>query len=158
MPTEKFTYTVREESVDGVVRYFAAFVDGSGLPQEAEIPREVYLALDQCRLAEKKQQNETERHMERLELSEGQLAARALRPQKPMEEAVAEAVDMQAAIATLTDAQRRRFLLYHEHGLNYEQIAQAENLSKQAIAQSIARAEEVLKKFFEDGVDKRGAE
>jgi len=150
MPVEKFTYTVREETVDGVARYFAAFKDGGGLTQETEIPCEVYLALDLCRLDEKRQQNEFERHIERLALSEGQLAARALRPPRPMEETVAQSVDMQAALTTLTDTQRRRFLLYHEHGLSHKQISVVEGCSVRAVEYSVAAARKVIKKFFDE--------
>jgi len=149
MSNDTPAYTVREEVIDGATRYYAAFEDGNGIQQEAEIPCEVYLALDQCRLVEKRQENERGRHRERFELSEAQLAARTLSPPLPMEEAVAQAMDMQAALATLTDTQRRRFLLYHEHGLGYEQIAQAENRFISTIVESIATASKKLKNFLE---------
>ena len=145
----KPAYTVRVAEAGGTTRFFAAFEDGSGIRQEIEVDEAVYLALDACRLIEKGQENERGRHWERFKLSEAQLAARTHRPQKPMEEAVVQAVDMQAALATLTEAQRRRFLLYYDHGLSYEQIAKAENRALNAIVQSINAAEEKLKNFFE---------
>jgi len=148
MSDNTFTYAVREETIDGATRYYAAFKDGNGTRQETEVNREIYLALNQCRLLEKRQENEFDRHRERFELSEAQLAARTFRPLLPMEEVVVQTADMQAALATLTDTQRRRFLLYHEHGLNYEQIAQAENRTIHAIEQSINAAKENLKKFL----------
>ena len=157
MPIEKFTYTVRKETVDGVARYYAAFTDGDGLPQETEIPREAYLALEDCRLAEKRQVNEVERHWERYELTEAQLAARTLRPPLPMEEAVVQTVDMQAALAALTETQRRRFLLYYEHGLTYEQIAQVEGCRYQVITRSVTAAITILKNFFDEGGVKQGS-
>ena len=152
------TYAVREETIDGTTRYYAAFEDGNGVQQEAEIPYEVYLALDQCRLVEKRQENERGRHRERFELSEAQLAARTLRPPLPMEEAVVQAVDMQATLATLTDTQRRRFLLHYEHGLSFEQIAQAENRYKSTIGESIENATEKFKNYFSCDPDKQGSE
>jgi len=155
MPDEKFAYAVREATVDGVTRYYAAFIDGEGNPQETEIPHGVYLTFDQSRLIEKRQENEFRRHRERFALSEAQLAVRTLRPPLPMEDAVAQAADMQAALATLTDAQRRRFMLYHEHGLSLEQIAQAENRAVTAIVQSVVAATEKMKIFFE-GTCKKG--
>jgi DNA-directed RNA polymerase specialized sigma24 family protein len=149
MTDNKPAYTVRATETDGAARYFATFIDGEGTRQEIEIDRETYLALDGCRKHEQRQQKFFERHVEHLELSENQLAARTLRPPKPVEEAVAQAVDMQAALATLTDAQRRRFLLYHAHGLNHRQLAQAEGCSTTAAANSIAAAKAKLKRFFE---------
>ena len=148
MSDDSCTYAVREETIDGATRYYATFEDSNGVQQEAEIPCEVYLALDQCRLVDKRQVNEVERHWERYELTEGQLAARTLRPPKSMEEAVVQTVDMQAALASLTDAQRRRFLLYHEHGFNMEQIAGVEGCSHPAVLKSIAIAQEKLEKYF----------
>ena len=118
--------------------------------------REIYLALDDCRLIEKRQINEVERHQERFELTEGQLAARTLRPPKPMEEATELSSDVQAALATLTDTQRRRFLLYHEHGLNHDQIAAVEGCKRQAVTQAIAAATEKIKIFFEGALPNRG--
>jgi len=156
MSDDTSAYVVREEIGDGTIRYYAAFEDGNGVQQEAEIPYAVYLALDQCRLVEKRQENERVRHRERFELSEAQLAARTLRPPLPMEEAVVQAVDMQAALATLTETQRRRFLLYHEHGLNYEQIAAVEGCKFQVIARSIEAAKVKLKNYFDEGVKKGG--
>ena len=156
MTDNKPAYTVRIAEVDGTTRYFTAFVDGSGIQQDIEIPREVYLALEDCRLTEKRQENEFDRHRERFELSEAQLAERTLRPPLPMEEAVTQKVDMQAALATLTDTQRRRFLLYHEHGLSYEQIAAVEGCKLQVVARSIDTAKLKLKNFFDEGGEKRG--
>jgi RNA polymerase sigma-70 factor (ECF subfamily) len=149
MTDNKPAYTVRATETDGTPRYFAAFEDGGGTRQEIEVDRDVYLALDACRLAEKRQINETERHWERCKLTENQLTARTLRPQKPMEEAVAQAVDMQTALATLTDTQRRRFLLHHEHKLTNEQIARVEGCSERAVKYSVTTAKWHLKKFLE---------
>jgi len=154
----KPAYTVRLEEADGIIRYFTSFNGGDGIQQEIEVNRETYLALEDCRLEEKRQANEFERHRERLELSEAQLAARTFLPPMPMEEAVVQAVDMQAALATLTDTQRRRFLLYHEHGLSYEKIAQAENRIKSTIVESIVAASEKLKNYFDSDPYKRGSE
>jgi len=143
-------YAVRAEGTDGATRYFAAFTDGSGTRQEIEIDRETFLMLDDCRRHERRLETFFDRHVGHLELSEAQLAARALRMSLPMDEAAALAVDMRDALATLTDTQRRRFLLYHAHGLNYRLLAQAEGCSTAAVSDSVAVATMKLKKFFED--------
>ena len=149
MAYNKPAYAVRAEGADGVARYFAAFVDGSGTRQEAEIDRETYSMLDDCRRHERQQETFFDRHVEHLELSEAQLAARALRMPLPVDEAAALAVDMRDALASLTDTQRRRFLLYHAHGLNYRQLAEVEGCSTAAVSDSVATAAAKLKRFFE---------
>jgi len=141
-------YAVREETIDGTTRYYAAFKDGNGTRQEIEIPRAVYLALDDCRKHEQRQIRSGERHVENSRLSEEQLAERASVSSTPLDVAVSLSLDLQAALAALTDTQRRRFLLYHEHGLNYEQIAAVEDCSHPAVLKSIAIAQEKLEKYF----------
>ena len=152
MSFERFTYAVREESVDGEYRYFAAFIDGSGNQQEVEIPREVYLALEDCRRDTNRQIASIKRHQERFNLSEGQLAVRATASSAGME----ERVEMQAALTALTETQRRRFLLYHEHNLTYEQIAAVEGCTYQVIVRSVASAQNKLQKYFSEEGCKTG--
>ena len=156
MTDKKPAYTVRVAETDGAICYYATFVDGNGTLQEVEINREIYLALEDCRLIEKGQENERGRHWERFRLSEGQLAARTLRPQRPMEEAVTLTADMQSALSTLTDTQRRRFLLYHEHELDFSQIAHIEGCYHSAVIKSISAAQDKLKKYFSEGGVKTG--
>lgn len=152
------TYILHSSITDGEQRYITIFTDGSGHRQETEVTREVYMALDECRRVEKRQKNAFDRHEEHMALTENQLSARLFNMLPPMEDTVAQAIELQAALAIITDTQRRRFLLYHEHGLTYEQIARAENHSKQAIAQSISKAEIALKNYFVQEVDKQGSE
>ena len=149
MIDNKPTYTVRTENTDGALRYYAAFVDGDGHSQEVEISHAVYLVLEECRRHEQRQARSDERHEERFALSEGQLAERQARPPLLLEDSVVLATDMQAALASLTSTQRRRFLLYHEHGLSIEQIAQAEGRSVPTILESITVATEKIKFFWE---------
>jgi RNA polymerase sigma-70 factor (ECF subfamily) len=55
---------------------------------------------------------------------------------------------MQDALATLTETQRRRFLLYHEHGLCCEQIAAVDGCTHPAVLKAISAAQEKLEKYF----------
>ena len=158
MSDEKFTYTVREEIKDGEVCYYATFADGNGMLREADISYELYLAMEDCRRHEQRQVRSEERHRERLALSEGQLAKQMAKPSKPFEDCIILAADMQAALALLTPTQKRRFLLHHELGLSFEQIAQAESRYKSTIAESITAATEKLKNFFSCNPDERGSE
>ena len=156
MPTERFTYSFRTENVGGEIKYFAIFTDGDGNPQETEIPREVYMALEDCRRHEQRQTRSDERHIEQSLLSDEQLIERAEKPPAPMDEAISLSLDLRAALPLLTEIQRRRFLLHHEHSLSFEQIAQAENRSKSTIAESITTATEKLNIFFSSYPNERG--
>ena len=149
MNNNKPAYTVRTGETDGALHYYAAFTDGDGLSQEVEVSREVYLALDDCRKHEKRQVHFIERHVERAELSEEQLQERMIRLLPTLElsmENREQAVHLYAAIESLPEIQRRRFLLYHEDGLTYQQIATQEGCTIMPIQRSIAGAEEKIRK------------
>ena len=52
------------------------------------------------------------------------------------------------AFETLTEVQRRRFLLYHVDGLTEEQIAKRENATHQAVSKSLYWVERKIRKFL----------
>ena len=52
------------------------------------------------------------------------------------------------AIATLTEVQRRRYLMYHVEGLTEEQIAENEGATQQAVSKSLFWAEKKIKKYL----------
>ena len=52
------------------------------------------------------------------------------------------------AMNTLTDAQRRRYLLYHVHGMTYREIGKAENANHKSVEESILAAEKKIHKFL----------
>ena len=49
------------------------------------------------------------------------------------------------SIQELPELQRRRFVLHHEFGLTYEQIAEMEGRRKSAVCESVLRAEEKIR-------------
>ena len=55
------------------------------------------------------------------------------------------------AFDTLTDVQRRRYLLYHVDGLTEEQIAKNEKATHQAVSKSLYWAEKKIKKYLATG-------
>ena len=149
MINDRPTYSVRVTEMDGVIQYYAAFIDGSGIRQEIEIGREIYLALEDCRKHEQRQTRSDERHTEQSLLSDEQLVERSTVSPTPLDEAISLTLDLQSVLPLLTESQRRRFLLYHEHGLSYQQIASIEGCSARAVEYSVAAAKAHLKKFFE---------
>jgi RNA polymerase sigma-70 factor (ECF subfamily) len=76
------------------------------------------------------------------------LHSRAISPPGSVEDTVFDSErnkQLCRAIAKLPEIQRRRFVLYHEFGLTYEQIAEVEGAKRQPITCSIKRAEEKIR-------------
>jgi len=147
-------YTLRTEITEGIARYFVSFTDGQGTHRETEVLRPVYLEFCRFIKQERNLRRWDERHTEYSELTEETLARRALNPPRGIEEAVFDSERDERlcqTIAKLPELQRRRFILRHEFGLTYEQIADMEGCKRQPIARSIERAEakirEAMKNF-----------
>jgi RNA polymerase sigma-70 factor (ECF subfamily) len=145
------TYALRTEESEGVTRYFVSFRDGQAITREVEVNREIYLTLDDCRKHEKRQRSFYERHVEYSELTEETLNSRARLKPKSVEETIAEmerSEVLRKAIAELPEIQRRRLLLYCEHGMTYAAIGRLEGCSATSVKSTvdIARAK-VIKKL-----------
>ena len=81
------------------------------------------------------------------------LYERALHQQKSLEETVFDSLRnecLRLAIRQLSVIQRRRFVLHHEFGLTYEQIAEIEGYKKQSVCESILRAEEKIREIIKN--------
>ena len=140
-------YTLRTEIVEGITRYFVSFKDGQAIAQETEISHPVYAELCHAIKRERNLRRWDERHTEYSEQTEASLHSRALCLQKSVEETVIDnfrSERLRQAIADLPEIQRRRFPLYHEHGLTYEQIAEREGCTKMPVKRSIDRATEKI--------------
>lgn len=145
------TYHIRIENADGITRYYTSFTDGEGRKHEAEVSIEVYLALEECRKHEKRQENFVDRHVEQADLSESQLQGRMIRLPPALEtllENQEQTDQLLSAIATLSETQQKRFLLYHEGGFSQEQIAAQDGCSQSAVAYSIYLAKEKIKRHL----------
>ena len=83
--------------------------------------------------------------IEQSEVMDETLYKRALHSSKSVEETIIcndMASQLYAAIEKLPDIQRRRFLLYYEIRLTYEQIAEMEECTKRAVKFSVDIAKE----------------
>ena len=128
-----------------IIRYSVRFVDGNKKQQELEIDRDVYMVLEESRLAEKKQRNVYERHTEFSELSEATLNERQLHPAKTVDDLVFENLQSEAlhgVINGLPEIQRRRFWLHYNDGFTYAKIASLEGdtCTRDAVCRSVAIA------------------
>ncbi|MDR0812683.1 MAG: sigma-70 family RNA polymerase sigma factor [Oscillospiraceae bacterium] len=147
-------YTLRTEVAEGIMHYYVSFTDGQAIHRETEVSRPVYLEFCRFVKQERNLRRWDERHTEQSDLTDETLYNRALRPQKSVEETVYDSLRderLRQVIADLPEIQRRRFVLYHEFGLTYEQIAEMEGCTRQAVTHSVERAEtkirEVMKNF-----------
>lgn len=144
-------YTLRTEEVEGFTRYYVSFMDGQAVLRETEVSRPVYLEFCRFIKHERNLRRWDERHTEQSELTDETLHNRTLHLPKSVEEAVFDSQRnewLHKAIAVLPEIQRRRFILHHEFGLTYKQIAEMEGCSTRAIEYSVSIAKEKIKKIF----------
>ncbi|MDR1409779.1 MAG: sigma-70 family RNA polymerase sigma factor [Oscillospiraceae bacterium] len=145
-------YGLRTVTDCGIDRYFVSFKDGQAVHQDVEVPEHIFDAFCEFEKQDKKDQNFIERHIEHSEQTDEALYKRALRPPESVEDiAAAHERDerLYQVIAALPEAQRKRFLLYHEIGLTYRQIADMEGCTARAVGYSVSLVEEKIRKIFE---------
>ena len=133
-------YTLRTEIVEGIIRYYISFTDGQTIPREIEVSRPVYLEFSRFIKDERNLRRWDERHTEQSELTEETLYIRALYPEKTVEDTAFDNLkneQLRQAIQQLPEIQRRRFVLYYDFGLTYEQIADMEGCTKRAVKFSV---------------------
>lgn len=144
-------YTFHTEFVEGITHYFVSFVDGEGFQRETEVSRPVYLEFLRFVKTERNLRRWDERHTEQSELTDETLYDRAINVPESVEDTAFDSLQneqLRLVIQGLPNIQRRRFVLYHEFGLTYEQVAEIEGCTFQAVAKAIKAAEAKIKKFF----------
>jgi RNA polymerase sigma-70 factor (ECF subfamily) len=150
------SYALRTDIDAGITRYFVSFTDGQGVRRETEVSRPVYLEFLHFVRIERNLRRSDERHMEQSELTEETLNRRMLYAPKSVEETVFDSLRnerLRQAVAELPETQRRRFVLYHEFGLTYEQIAEMEGCSKMAIKYTVDKAKAAVRKKVQKDLD-----
>ena len=144
----KNPYTLHTEVIEGITHYYISFADGEAIQRKIEVSRPVYLEFLRFVKTERNLRRWDERHTEQSELTDETLYNRALNPPKDLEDIFIDSLQneqLRLAIQELHEIQRRRFILYHEFGLTYEQIAEMEGCKKQSVCESVIRAEEKIK-------------
>jgi RNA polymerase sigma-70 factor (ECF subfamily) len=145
-------YTLRTEIVEGIMHYYISFSDGQAVPHETEVSRPVYLEFLRFVKLERNLRRSDERHIEQSDLTDETLYNRAEHPPKSVEETVFDSERderLRQAVADLPEIQRRRFVLYHEFGLTYEQIAEMEGCTHVAVVHSLNKAKSAIKKILD---------
>jgi len=146
-------YTLRMEIVEGITRCYVSFTDGQAIHYETEVSRPVYLEFLHFIKVERSLRHWNERHREYSELTDETLCNRMLHPQRSVEDMALDSIrseQLRLAIKSLPEIRRRRFVLYHEFGLTYEQIAEIEGCTFQAVAKAVKNAETAIKNFLEN--------
>ncbi len=133
------------------LHYYLSFVDGRGVGICMEINEQLYAAFDQFERDDMSAINEYTRHHEHSVLTEITLNKRAIRKLDPLEDVVEQKIQVERALDTLTQTQRRRLCLYHFYGFTYEEIAAMERSSVKQIYKSIKLAEKKIKNFLSEG-------
>ena len=145
------TYTLRTESAEGIARYYISFNDGEKRCHEIEVSRPVYREFERFVRVERNLTRWDERHREQSEVWDETLNKRALYPPDSLEDTVFDCLrneQLRLAIQQLSETQRRRFVLHHEFGLTYGQIAKMEDCQKAAVSESVQQAKTEIRKII----------
>ena len=146
-------YTLRTEGEGVNKRYFASFLNGDGEKTEVEVSRKIALVLFlEFVRTERNITRWDERHKELIVLTDEELDRRILHKPLPIDEMAVRAIayeQLHRAIATLSQTQKRRVMLYYFENLTLEQIAERENCKYQSVQDTLNLAEEKIKKFFQ---------
>jgi len=141
-------YTLHTEIIESITHYYVSFVDGEAIHREIEVSHHVYLEFWGFVKTERNLRRWNERHTEQSELTDETLYKRALNPPKDLEDMFLDSLQnehLRLAIQELPEIQRRRFILYHEFGFTYEQIAEMDGCTKRAVKFSVDLAKEKIK-------------
>ena len=131
-------YKLTQEEFDGVIHYYASFVDESGVEQTTEIALEVFEVID----ASQRKISSQARRDRRYGLCSFDDSITDFAFDNESEDELIDA--LYKVMETLTEVQKRRIILHYFKKKTYEEIAQIEGTNKAAIQQSIDLA---LKKF-----------
>jgi len=134
-------------------RYYITFKDGQKMEQCVEINEELFQLFDRFELDDLHELNIFDRHMEHSEVYEWTLESKAQNQRESAEDEALRNMTVEKlhqAIATLPETQRRRLVRYYFGNLTYEQIAEMEGCSRQAVMKSVAAAEEKLKRILQE--------
>ena len=131
-------YKLTQEEFDGVIHYYASFVDESGVEQTTEIALEVFKVID----ASQRKISSQARRDRRYGLCSFDDSIADFAFDNESEDELIDA--LYKVMETLTEVQKRRIILHYFKKKTYEEIAKIEGTNKAAIQQSIDLA---LKKF-----------
>ena len=130
-------------------KYFVRFTDGAGIDHCQEISKELFDLMDEFELEDLSHLNEIDRHyvQENTNVNPDDFIMQA----KNVEEQVIESLEfskVHKAISALPPAQQRRITLRYFESKTYAEIGLVDNCSKQTAQESVAAAEENIRKYL----------
>ena len=128
-------------------RYFVEFADGQNRKHCEEISKELYELLDSFELEDLSYMNECDRHRIKVSLSDVLIHQCAAEPVEPLQELIEMADDkerLHKAISMLSSVQQRRIQMYYFVDMTYEEIAEAEQCSFQAVEKTLRKARKTI--------------
>lgn len=128
-------------------RYFVEFADGQNRKHCEEISKELYELLDSFELEDLSYMNERDRHRIKVSLSDVLIHQCAAEPVEPLQELIEMADDkerLHKAISMLSSVQQRRIQMYYFADMTYEEIAEAEQCSFQAVEKTLRKARKTI--------------
>ena len=146
-------YKLRTEENDGAIYYYVLFVDGQGVRRKIEVSEDIYQALESSHREEESLARKQRKYIERSELMDETLYNRAMVRPLPLDEHVWHNIlleRVQHALGSLSAKQKKRFMLYQQ-GFTYQEIAEVEGCTLQAIEKSVKAAKHTLNFCMESG-------
>ena len=141
------------EYLENEDKYYITFKDSVKKECRMEINKEIFDAYIKSKSAYVKIKNETDRHIDKSELTEIDLYNKSANKAKSVEEIVIENVQrekLKQAKQKLTDVQIRRIELHIIDEITIRDLAKSEKVRKKQIKKSIKLGLKKLKSFFED--------
>lgn len=133
-------------------KYYVTFKDSHNLYQTINVTKEVFELLDTFELADLKELNEYDRHIEHNEIYENKLSQRSLFVPESVEETIQKKIEKEilySAIEELPVIQRRRLKMYYFCDMTLREIALIEGCNYIAVKFSIDCALNNLRKKLE---------
>lgn len=121
-------------------RYFVEFDDGEEIHQCVELTEKQFRDFDNNEPDDVSYMNECDRHLVKTNLSDTAIHQRSAEPTDPLQEIIEAAEEnkrLHKAILTLSPVQQRRVLMYYFQDMTYEEIADVEHRSPQAVLKRV---------------------
>ena len=133
--------------------YYIKFQDAQEVEICVEVSKDLFDFFDNCELEDLSLLNESDRHLDKTELSPYLLNVITNQSQDPLLDLTAKSQEerqLRMAIMMLPDKQRRRLLMHYWGNMTYKQIAKIEGCAFQVVQRSIEKAKINLKNILQN--------
>lgn len=141
------------EYIESENKYYISFLDIANNKCRLEITEEIFDTYMIYKKYNTKNDNNTRRHIEYLNLTEEQIYNKTIyQPQNLEDEYIRslENIKIAKALSTLTDTQYRRLILHSINDYSIRDIARLEGVTKNQVEKSIKLANKKIKNFLKN--------